>query len=292
MFEGDIFAKWDSDKEIEKELKQKRVKQYKKQYLDEDDETPGTFPKWADMVKCPHCPGAYANAVMKFVGFRGYLEEHEHPKGGTESLVVLDIKGEEHPGEVFPEPIVPVSKINRANLMRLTGKTREELGRRYFIGILEYEIKIIALLFLLRGMGYENIMILMPRGVGKTYIEDWENAFGMKYFCENILLLSESDAMLKVSNWIYMWGFNNGYLRNSSKNARQSTYQHFTLNNGAQMDIYRFMEKRTVGMHDVKIVGDDIVNLDWKNRPADLRRAKEHWQSNLNMMIRTGLEIF
>lgn len=253
---------------------------------------PSLFPHYDDLVRCPHCPGAYANEITKFVGFRGHLDTFKHPKGGTVELAILDMKGEEYPGEVHPEPIVPVTNINRDNLMRLTGRTREELGRRFYLGILGYEVAVLTLLFTLYGMGHENVMVLMPRGVGKTYMEDWENAFDMKHQYKNILLLSESDAMLKVGNWIYTWAFNNDYLKDSSKNSRQSSYQHFTLKNGAQMDLYRFMDKKTVGIHDVKIVGDDIINLDWKNRPSDNRRAIEHWHSNLNMMIRIGLEIF
>lgn len=247
---------------------------------------------YSKLVQCPHCPGAYANEIIKFVGFRGRLEVKQHPKGKMVQFASMNIQGMEYPGEVHPKPIVPVTKQNRDNLMSLTGLTREQLGRQYFIGILEYEVEILTLLFTLRGMGYTNFMVLMARGVGKTYMEDWENAFGMKYFKENILLLSESDAMLKVGNWIYMWAFSNKYLVGSTKHAKQSTYQHFTLKNDAQLDIYRYMDKRTVGMHDIKIVGDDVVNLDWRNRPADNQRAIDHFASNLNNMIRTGLIIW
>lgn len=244
------------------------------------------------LVKCPHCPGAYANEMMKFVGFRGKLTTFIHPLGGEVELATLNMKGKKHEGEVHPKPIVPVIKTNRDNLMRLTGKSLEQLGRQYFLGILEYEVEILTLLFTLRGMGYSNFLVLMARGIGKTYMEDWENAFGMKHFKENIMLLSESDAMLKVGNWIYMWAFGNKYLIPSNKNAKQSTYQHFTLHNGAQLDIYRYMDKRTLGAHDIKIVGDDVVNLDWRNRPADNQRAMDHFASNLNNMIRTGFIIW
>ena len=32
------------------------------------------------LVHCPHCPGAYANEMMKFVGFRGKTKYFKHPK--------------------------------------------------------------------------------------------------------------------------------------------------------------------------------------------------------------------
>lgn len=269
-------------------LKQKSegVIQKLKQQMGTTIKTPKMIP-YEKLVQCPHCPGMYANEMMKFVGFRGKLEDIEHPKGGTVQFATLNIRGKKYPGEVHPKPIVPVIKTNRDNLMRLTGKTLQQLGRQYFIGILKYEVETLTMLFTLRGMGESNFVVCMARGIGKTYMEDWEGAFGMKHFKDNIMLLSESDAMLKVSNWIFLWAFGNKYLVPSTKAAKQSTYQHFTLRNGAQLDIYRYMDKRTLGAHDIKLVGDDVVNLDWRNRPADNQRAMDHFASNLNNMIRT-----
>ena len=239
----------------------------------------GNMVKWEEHVenkyncRCFKCPGLYANEVKRFVGIR-------------------DIKGSEFKGEAHPEPIVPITENNLDNLMRLTGLNESQIGDQFYLGILEFEVELMTLLFTLKNMGHRSIMMLMGRGQGKTYIEDWENSIEMKFWARNILLLSETDAMLKVGNWMYLWALNNNYIKTSQKFAKKDSYQHFTLINGAQLDIYGFMIKKTVGIHDVKIVGDDIVNFDWKNRPADNKRAKEHWNSSLNPIIRTGLEIF
>lgn len=224
---------------------------------------------------------------MSFVGFRGsqQLITNGHAKGYLNSI---NIKGQEFRGEVHPEPIVPVTNVNRENLIKLTGKTSKQLGRQFYLGILLYELEILTLLFTLRNMGYENHMVWIPRGHGKTYCEDWEGAIGLKYWNDKILLLSETDAVLKVGNWMYIWAFKNGYLKDPEKYERKSTYQHFTLLNGGTLDIYKYMDKRTVGLHEIRIVADDMVNLDWRNRPTDNKRAIDHWQSSLNPMIRTG----
>ena len=33
------------------------------------------IPQYVERVKCPHCPGLYANEIMKFVGFRGSIDK-------------------------------------------------------------------------------------------------------------------------------------------------------------------------------------------------------------------------
>ena len=248
-----------------------------------------TFPRYEEMVKCPHCPGAYANEVMKFVGFRGRIEKHRHPKGGMVEQAVLDIQGEEHRGEARPEPIVPVSaKRNLDNLMRLTGLTKEELGRRFYVGILEYEVAVMTLLFTLEGMGYEDVMVLIARGQGKTFMNSWGAQIDMKWFHQNQLLFSETSARLKVANWVYLWAFHNEYLKEPEKYARKSTYQHFELVEDIRMDIYKYSKEEMVGEHDYKLRLDDTVKKKWQRKPTENEKMNEHWDSNLNFIIRTG----
>ena len=235
------------------------------------------------LVKCPHCPGLYANEVMKFVGFRGNVDKN--------GVCTLDMAGGEYPGEAWPPPIVPVRRENRDNLMRLTGKTREEIGSRFFIGILKYEVELMSLLFTLRGMGYENIALLMARGMGKTYIFDWDDQIGLKHFNRNIMMLSETNARKKVGNWIYVWALRNKYLKDPEKFARKSTYQHFELLNGSRMDIYKFSDEDLVGEHDYVLKMDDIVKRKWRERPTENQKMIDHFQSNINFIIRSGMEI-
>jgi hypothetical protein len=238
---------------------------------------------WDKKVKCSHCPGVYANEVMKFVGFRGSID----PNG----ICHLDMKGSEHQGEAWPPPIIPVSNINRDNLIRLTGRGRRELGSRFFLGILKYEVEIMTLIFMLRGMGYENIALLMPRGHGKTYIFDWDDQIGLKHFSNNYMMLSETNARKKVGNWVYVWALRNEYLKDPEKFARKSTYQHFEMLNGNRMDIYKFSEEDLVGEHDYILKLDDCVKRKWRERPTENQKMIDHWQSNINFIIRSGLEI-
>jgi len=309
-----------SDAEIEKRLKkQKILLEYRKQYefelhngkLDRGrnsrnqgnnksrntkNNKTGDLGKWSEIAPCSHCPGYYANELMKFVGFRGYLSDYQHPKDRRNArkrqFATIDMHGEAHLGEAYPPPIVPVSNANRANLMRLTGKTAEELGSNYFIGILRYEVEIMTLKFTLRQMGYENIMVLMPRGFGKTYMNAWDDETEMKWFEQNVMMLSVTNAKLKVGNWIYLWALRNKYLKNPEKFARKSTYQHFELTNDTRMDIYDFMSEDLVGEHDFKLKLDDIVKKKWRHKPTENEKAIEHWQSNINFIIRTGLDIY
>lgn len=270
-----------------KSLKGTGKKKEKKQKKEPD------FRRYEERVPCPHCPGMYANEITKFIGFRGELHKKRHPKGSMVEVAFLDIKGEVCEGEAFPRPVVPVSRNrNLDNLMRLTGKTEQEIGHKYYIGILRYEIEIMTLIFTLREMGYENIQVLMPRGHGKTYMECWESQIDMKWFQENIMLLSETNARLKVGNWIYVWALQNGYLKDPEKFARKMTYQHFVLLNEARMDIYKFSKEELVGEHDYKIKLDDTVKKKWRSRPTENEKMIEHFQSNINMIIRTGLEDF
>lgn len=236
---------------------------------------------YQNKVKCPHCPGLFANEVMKFVGFRGFKDE--------DGVCHLDIKGDVYEGEAHPPPIAPVTQNNRANLERMIGK---KVGSNVFLGILKYELEVMVLIFFLINMGYVNIVILMPRGHGKTYINAWFDQLDMKYFNQNIMMLSVTNAKLKVGNWIYLWAVKHNYLKNPEKYARINTYQHFELINGMRMDIYDYMDKKLVGEHDVKLVMDDIVSKNWRNKPTDNERAKDQFQSNINYIIRTAKVTF
>lgn len=276
----EVYGAWETPETIKNKKKSKKSK-------------PPEFTPYEQMVPCPHCPGAYANEVTKFVGFRGQLRRKRHPKGKIVEMAYLDIKGEVHEGEAFPVPLVPVSRSrNLDNLKRLTGKSEQEIGSKYYIGILKYEIEILTLIFTLKGMGCENVMILAPRGHGKTYIEGWENQTDMKWFSRNIMLLSETNARLKVGNWIYVWALKNGYLKDPEKFSRKMTYQHFELLNGARMDIYKYSKEDLVGEHDYVLKMDDTVKKKWHSRPTENEKMIEHFQSNINMILRTGLEDF
>ena len=244
--------------------------------------------------KCYTCPGLFANEVKRFVGFRGYKQNatmKSHAKG---ELFILDKKGNVYEGEAKPEPYVPISYVNEENLKRITGKTKEQLGRLYFLGVLDYEVEILTLKFTLRNMGYPHILILMGRGLGKTWMEDWENSIEMKYFARNILLLSESDAGKDVGDWIHTWAFENKILKATThrQGGKRGSYLDFTLHNGSKLYVYGYMEKHSLGKHEIKIVMDDVVNLDWQNRPSDEKRSRQHWHSNLNHMNRIGLDIW
>ncbi len=58
------------------------------------------------------------------------------------------------------------------------------------------------------------------------------------------------------------------------------------------MDIYKFMKEDLVGEHNYVLSLDDVVKRNWKHKPTDNERAKEHWSSNINYIIRSALYIF
>ncbi|MBD3196094.1 MAG: hypothetical protein GF317_13635 [Candidatus Lokiarchaeota archaeon] len=248
------------------------------------------MPSWSEHIAQVYGKGkshnieVFRNELIKFVGFRGYID--------NEGWCHLDLHGPKHEGEAYPPPIVPITKHNKDNLIRLTGKREKELGTQFYLGILPYEVDIMVDMFVLREWGHRNIMVLMSRGQGKTYINSWDNQMGLKWFDQNIMMLSSTNAKLKIGNWTYLWALRNGYLSNPEKYARKSTYQHFELLNGMRMDIYDFMDEDMVGSHNFKLKLDDIVKKRWKHRPTDNQKAIEHWQSNINYITETGIEIY
>ena len=279
------FARFDEQMRREREAKQETIdidtpkKRVSRKYA----KVMAKLQPYEKVVKCPHCPGLYANEVMRFVGFRGYKDRN--------GVCTLDIKGKIYEGEAHPPPIVPVTNINRDNLMRLTSKTKEELGSRFYLGILKYEVELMVLIFTLRQMGYENIALLMARGHGKTYIWAWTDQLRLKHFQYNIIMLSETNTRLKVGNWIYVWALRNNYLKDPEKFSRKSTYQHFEILNGNRMDIYKFSKEDVVGDHDAVLKCDDIVKRKWRERPTENEKMINHFQSNINYIIRAGFEL-
>jgi len=131
----------------------------------------------------------------------------------------------------------------------------------------------------------------MARGMGKTYIFAWDDQIGLKHFDRNIMMLSETNARKKVGNWIYVWALRNEYLKDPEKFARKSTYQHFELINGARMDIYKYSDEDLVGEHDYILKLDDCVKRKWRERPTENQKMIDHFQSNINFIIRSGLEL-
>ncbi len=214
---------------------------------------------------CPHCPGLFANEVMKFVGFRGNIDSN--------GVCHIDPKGKKHEGEAFPPPVDK---------------------NRHYVGILRYELEIMTLIFLFSNIYGDRvaIAILMPRGHGKTYMNAWMDQIKMKWFLQNIMMLSETSARLKVGNWIYQWALRNGYLKDPESFARINTYQHFELINDTRMDIYKYMKEDLVGEHNYVLSLDDVVKRNWKHKPTDNERAKEHWSSNINYIIRSALYVY
>lgn len=220
---------------------------------------------WEKKVKCPHCPGLFANEMKKFIGYTGYEDK--------QGICHLVRGGQEHHGEAFP---APVDK------------------NRVYLGVLGYEIEIMTLMFLLTNIYGDKtaIAILMPRGHGKTYMNAWMDQFYLKYFQQNIMMLSETNARLKVGNWIYVWALRNDYLKDPEQFARKNTYHHFELVNGSRMDIYKFMKEDLVGEHNYILSLDDVVKRNWKHKPTDNERAIEHWSSNVNYIMRAALYIY
>jgi hypothetical protein len=201
----------------------------------------------------------------EFVGYKGLKDKKNN--------IILDPKGPIHRGDAFPPPVNKEGK---------------------YLGILWYELVTFALLF----MNIE-VMLKWAREHGKTFMATWFIEWSM-IFCgkigkdingkiilddqkkpiivtENWLYFSSTKIMTKVGFWVYRWAKNKGYIIKASKGDKQNTYTSFELNNGAMMQIHKYMNEDVIGEHNWNFALDDIVKKSWKDRPSENQKAKDQW---------------
>lgn len=159
---------------------------------------------------------------------------------------------------------------------------------KQFVGILDYELEGYELF-----EKYDEICLLWPREHGKTWLVAWYIEYKMKYFGENFIYLSITRMRNRVANWVWQFCHINNLLQANPniKRGMISTYQHFELKNGAIFEVYRFLDKEVLGMHNFTIVTDDIVDKRWQSQRAEQEKALDYWNFTLGYIGRNKLII-
>ena len=208
---------------------------------------------------------------IKFVGFVGYYDAKDiNPHDGL-GYAILDPNGEVHKGEANPEPIDDI-----------TGDYK---------GIADYQADAI-----LDYRDNFNLLTIWPRGHGKSWVREWIIEITMKYEADRYLYFSLTDAAYKASNDVYIWAQNNNAIVASDTikaakkiSGRISSYQKFTLINGAQFEVHGIRTASTLGYHGWIIIFDDIIDISHKDLPHLQDRLESKWDSQYSKIRRKKL---
>lgn len=209
-----------------------------KQYIQNSPAKKRKLSQWAlnkKKVKIWNLPDKdLRDLFIKFVGFVGYFDK--------EGYAILDPTGEIHRGEANPEPIDDI-----------TGD---------YMGIAPYQADAI-----LDYRNNINLLTIWPRGHGKSWVREWIIETCMKYEADRFLYFSLTDAAYRASNEVYIWAQNNNAIVDSETvkaakkiSGRRSSYQKFTLINGAQFEVHGIMTSSTLGYHGWTLIFDDIID--------------------------------
>lgn len=207
---------------------------------------------------------------IKFVGFVGYYNTEINPVDGL-GYAIFDTKGEIHKGESNPEPIDDI-----------TGD---------YIGIVSYQADAI-----IDYRDNVNLLTIWSRGFGKSWVREWIIEISMKYEADKFLYFSLTDAAYRASNEVYIWGQNNNAIVDSETvkvakkiSGRRSSYQKFTLINGAQFEVHGIMTSSTLGYHGWIIIFDDIIDKLHQKLPHIQKRLEARWNSQYSKIRRKKL---
>jgi len=181
----------------------------------------------------------------------------------------IDEKGGIHEGESVPEPI--------------------DVDTGEFKGILWYQEEGFRII-----ETNDNILILWPRGHGKTWLLAWYIEWNMKHSVYKAMYLSITDVINDVADWVYEWAFANNLLAegdNVDKTIRRSTPKNFRLTNNSKFKIFSIMDKKIRGKHDYTIFLDDIIEEGSLTHPSYQRMLERRWNSTISKMRRQKLVI-
>ena len=258
-------------KEGEKEIARKRFKNKNKQEYDVVAIIPKE--KWQDFCE--------------FCGYRGYKDksgkviidhtfelvdfEYTDYKGAKQVRKKKKWKYPYYPGEAVPAPV--------------DEETQEEIG---------------ILLYQLAGFRFiedhDNILILWPRGHGKTWLLAWYIEWNMKHSLYKCMYLSITDVYNDVANWVYDWADIQGYIPEAHKakgaqSQRRQTPKSFTLKNGSVFKAYPIKAKEIRGKHGFHIYMDDVVEEGSQTNPSYQVNLERRWNATLSKMRRGKLII-
>lgn len=179
-----------------------------------------------------------------------------------------DVKGIEHEGEAVPAPVDDI-----------TGD---------WMGIADYQAE-----FIIIYRDNDNIIVIWPRGHGKTWMAAWIIQFCMKYNAEKFLYFSLTDIAYTVADFVYIWAQNNRALiasetiRAAKKmSGRKSTYQKFSLINGARYEVHQIRTSSTLGYHGWNIIMDDIIDEQHKRLPHLQKSLQMKWDHQYSKIRR------
>jgi len=177
------------------------------------------------------------------------LPDDELKKLFREFVGYIDDDGTIHKGEAVPEPVDEITEV--------------------YMGITDYQVD-----FILTYRDYFNLLMIWFRGAGKTWVITWIIQFVMKYRGEKVLYFSLTDVAFTVANWVYIWAENNDAVVDTSTvisskkvSGRRSTYQKFSLINGARFEVHQIRTSSTLGYHGWVIIMDDVIDEQHKRLP-------------------------
>ena len=176
-----------------------------------------------------------------------------------------------YPGEAIPEPI--------------DDDTQEE------VGILWYQLEGFIII-----ESNDNILILWPRGHGKTWLLAWYIEWNMKHSKYKAMYLSITDVVNDVADWVFDWADINNHVPTANKSKgsqsqRRQTPTSFTLKNGSKFKIFSVMDKKVRGKHGYTIFMDDIIEEGSQTRPSKQRDLERKWNATHSKMRRNKLVI-
>lgn len=178
---------------------------------------------------------------IKFVGFVGYYSSEISSIDGL-GYAILNPKGDTHRGDANPEPVDDITD----DYMGITPFQAD--------AIIDYRNNV-------------NILNIWPRAHGKSWKTEWITELCMKYEADKFLYFSLTDAAYRASNEIYIWAQNNNAVVDSETvkvvkkvSGKRSSYQKFTLINGAQFEVHGIRTSSTLGYHGWILIFDDIID--------------------------------
>lgn len=181
----------------------------------------------------------------------------------------VDADGVEYRGEAIPEP--------------------EDQDTGEYKGILWYQEEGFHII-----EDHDNILILWPRGHGKTWLLAWWIEWNMKHSRFKCMYLSITDVINDVADWVFEWADANKVLAEGSnieRRMRPNTPKKFKLVNESVFRIFYVKDRNIRGKHDYTIIMDDIIEEGSERQPTYQADLKRRWNATISKVRRDKLVI-
>lgn len=241
-------------------------------------------------------PKANWQPFEEFVGYRGYKDAN--------GKIILDhsytMKYEDFPNPMYTDavkatvsPTITIETKNY-NYPYYPGEAEpkpidEDTGDE--VGILWYQVEGFEII-----ETQDNILILWPRGHGKTWLLAWYIEWNMKHSKYKCMYLSITDVFNDVADWIYDWADAQGLIPAGSKAKgsqaqRRQTPKSFSLTNGSKFKVWSVLDKKIRGKHGYHVFMDDIIEENSETHPSEQKKIERKWNATLSKMRRGKLII-